>query len=652
MQSRLQKKDGIASVGQSLPRGIHSEVNLSHYQRELAALSSTYREASGWDGKALVQLVATLATQGLRVAGSGGSYSLAAFCAGLHMLTTQQPAFAVTPLEVVRTPYLHGTGLLCLSASGRNKDIRAAFEAAALAETKPTAALCLAEGSPIKALNALYKFTEVIEVPLDIEEDGFLAVNSLLAVCVLLARAYRSATERPDPMPDSFESLMANVEVGTDFDVDVRRVLKRKTISVLYSPILTAAATDLESRFVEGALGNLHAADWRNFGHGRHHWLAKRADETGILAFVGESDVSLARRTLSAIPGDIPRVVVTFFGDADVQAMGALVMALRVAGVAGELIGVDPGRPGVPEFGRKLFGLGPRIARPSTSEAAIQRKVRVAPEIESVFRSRYPRILEGIASARACGIVLDYDGTLCDRRRRFDPLDDAIANGLNALAATGTIIGIATGRGRSACAMLQPIFPRDVWPRVLVGYYNGAVIAPLGVAPEIGAERAAIAAEVGQCLQTWFPQAKVDVRDCQVSADGFRYGQLAAIAHTTARLLADAKLPSYVVCSSHSIDVLLTPCRKSAVVDAVRAASTDSSGTVIRIGDRGRWPGNDFDLLSDRLGLSVDEVSRDPDHCWNLLPPGILGPQATLHYLQRLVGCGGGLLRLEVEESA
>ena len=82
-------------------------------------------------------------------------------------------------------------GLLCLTASGRNKDIQAAFEAAALAETKPTAALVLAEGSPIKALKALYTFTEVIEAPLDIEEDGFLAVNSLLAVCVLLARAYR-----------------------------------------------------------------------------------------------------------------------------------------------------------------------------------------------------------------------------------------------------------------------------------------------------------------------------------------------------------------------------------------------------------------------------------------------------------------------------
>jgi hypothetical protein len=623
---------------------------LTRYQREIAALSATYREAIAWDAEPLVRLVATLVTQGLRVAGSGGSYSLAEFCARLHSHTTRQAAFAVTPLDVVETPYLHATGLLCLTASGRNKDIRAAFEAAALAETKPTTALCLAEGSPIKALNALYTFTEVIEAPLDIEADGFLAVNSLLGVCVLLARAYRLAVQRDDPLPRSFESLMANVDAGTDFDSDLQRVLERKTISVLYSPMLAAAATDLESRFVEGALGNLHAADWRNFGHGRHHWLAKRADETGIVALVGESDVSLARRTLATIPPEIPQAIVTFSGNVDVQAIGALMMALKIAGAAGEVVGIDPGRPGVPEFGRKLFGLGPRLTRPSASEAAIQRKIRVAPEIENVFRSRYPQVIEEIASARACGIVLDYDGTLCDRRRRFDPLGEDIADGLNALAATGTVIGIATGRGQSAGAMLQSIFARDVWSRILVGYYNGAVIAPLGTGPEMDPEGGAIAVEVGKRLKVWFPRAKVDVRNCQVSADGFPQGQLAAIAHTTARLLAAEELPSYVVCSSHSIDVLLTPLRKSAVVDAVRAAAGDSDGRVIRIGDRGMWPGNDFDLLSDRLGLSVDEVSREPDHCWNLSPPGVLGLQATLHYLQRLVGCGDGLLRLDVEE--
>jgi hypothetical protein len=177
----------------------------------------------------------------------------------------------------------------------------------------------------------------------------------------------------------------------------------------------------LESRFVERALGNLHTADWRNFRHGRNHWLAKRADETGVVALVGKSDISLARRTLETIPAEIPRAVVTFSGDADIQAIRALTVALRIAGAAGDVIGIDPGRPGVPEFGRKLFGLDPRLTRPSAGEAAIQRKIRVAPEIEGIFRSRYPHVVGEISNARACGIVLDDDGTLFDRRRRLIP---------------------------------------------------------------------------------------------------------------------------------------------------------------------------------------------------------------------------------------
>jgi hypothetical protein len=68
------------------------------------------------------------------------------------------------------------------------------------------------------------------------------------------------------------------------------------------------------------------------------------------------------------------------------------------------------------------------------------------------------------------------------------------------------------------------------------------------------------------------------------------------------------------------------------------------------LGDRGRWPGNDFDLLSDVLGLSVDEVSSDPLQCWNLAPPGLLGPQAAVYYLDRLVGCGPGRVRLDLSE--
>lgn len=622
---------------------------MSRYERELAALPHTYQAALEWDVEPLARLIGLLSTQGLRVVGSGGSFSLAAFCARLHAAVTQFPGYAVTPLEVVRGPFLHDSGLLCVTASGRNKDIRAAFEAAAVAEVKPTAAFCLAAETPIKALSDRYSFTDVVEAPLEIESDGFLAVNSLLASCVLLVRAYRRLSADEVALPATFEALMAHAEAPGDFDELLRTVLSRRTTSLLFSPAVSAAAVDLESRFVEGALGNLHIADWRNFGHGRHHWLAKRERETGLLALSGSADASLARRTLATIPAEIPRAVVTFSGPPDVQLVCAMVMALRVAGVAGEIAGIDPGRPGVPEFGRKLFGLGPRVETPSAEEAAIQRKVRVAPEIEGVIRERYTRVRGQVREAAAHGVVLDYDGTLCDRRRRWDPLEKDMADALAAIAETGALIGIATGRGQSAAVELERVIPRSAWERVLIGYYNGAVIEPLGRRPPKIDQVNAVARQVGERLADWFPAAELDVREWQVSANGFRHGRLPAIAHTAARLLAGEGLPSYVVCSSHSIDVLLTEQRKAAVVGALRQLTGQTSAQFFRIGDRGTWPGNDFDLLADPLGLSVDEVSRSPNTCWNLAPPGALGPQATVYYLTRLRTGPDGLLRLDLD---
>lgn len=653
--------DSIGKVGEGQGRRLASNAvstqmpaaqdkqKMTRYARELAALSATYQRACEWDVSSLARLVSGLATQPLRVVGSGGSYSIAAFCARLHTWSVGQPAHPATPLDVVRTPFVHGAGVLCLTASGRNKDICAAFEASALAETKPTSAFCLAEGSPIKALAVQYGFTDIVETALDIESDGFLAVNSLLASCVLLARAYRIASGAESELPGTFDDLMAHTSVSEDFDAEMREALSRNAVSVLYSPAVAAAATDLESRFVEGALGNLHIADWRNFGHGRHHWLAKRGTETGVVALIAESDASLARRTLATIPDGVRRAAIRFTGDEDVQAIAALVSALKIAGVAGELVGIDPGRPGVPEFGRKLYGLGPRVSRPSISEIAVARKARVAPELETVFRSEREAVLAQIGDARACGVVLDYDGTLCDRRRRFDPLDDAIAAALRAILDAGAIVGIATGRGRSAGTELERVLPRDTWARVLIGYYNGAVIHPLGSAPT-DTDADETGTKIAERLKKWFPRASVEARRWQVSAEGFRHGRLPAIAHTASRLLAEEGLPAYVVCSSHSIDVLLTERRKCAVVDAVKAAAgKGNEAQVIRVGDRGLWPGNDFDLLDDVMGLSVDEVSRDPGHCWNFAPPGVSGPQTTIHYLQRISPARGGGLRLDVE---
>ena len=171
----------------------------SRYARELSALADTYREALAWDVDDLVRMVGTLATQALRVTGSGGSYSLAAFCARLHISADRPSRYGGNAARGGSNPLSQRDGAVVPNRERTQKDIRAAFEASALAETKPTAALCLVCDLPIKGLHERYGYTDLVEAPLRIAPDGFLAVNSLLAVCVLLARAYRAQCSGPLP---------------------------------------------------------------------------------------------------------------------------------------------------------------------------------------------------------------------------------------------------------------------------------------------------------------------------------------------------------------------------------------------------------------------------------------------------------------------
>ena len=87
--------------------------------------------------------------------------------------------------------------------------------------------------------------------------------------------------------------------------------------------------------------------------------------------------------------------------------------------------------------------------------------------------------------------------------------------------------------------------------------------------------------------------------------------------------------------SSHSIDVLAPHVSKTRVVVCVKE-KCGASASVLCIGDRGRFPGNDYALLSEEFSLSVDETSLSPETCWNLAPAGCRGVPATSHYLNSI----------------
>jgi hypothetical protein len=73
--------------------------------------------------------------------------------------------------------------------------------------------------------------------------------------------------------------------------------------------------------------------------------------------------------------------------------------------------------------------------------------------------------------------------------------------------------------------------------------------------------------------------------------------------------------------------------KSSSKLRVVEQVQHQSGGAVLAIGDRGCWPGNDYELLSSPLSLSVDEVSADPETAWNVAPAGARGIEALVSYL-------------------
>ena len=371
----------------------------------------------------------------------------------------------------------------------------AAFRGLVVREPRRFIVLCMTVGSPLARLGARYRFVDCVEANLPSGKDGFLATNSLLASAVLLVRAYDEASGTRCRLPADLSTLL-QTDHKKDFTgtVDSRcaPLWQRETLVVLHGPAIHSAAIDLESKFTEAALGNVQLADYRNFAHGRHHWLAKRAESTGILAFVTPQDAEIASRTLNLIPANIPvhRVDVPFEGST--AAVAALVWGLHVVGSAGRARRINPGRPGVPGFGRRIYHLKATTGvfsfdppMPLEEVAAVERKTgKTVDALERlgqvcVWRDAYAAFTQRLATAAFRAVVLDYDGTLCDEADRCKGLSAPVGRELVRLLKAGAMLGFATGRGKSVKETLREHIPKKYRSQVIVGYYNGGDIGRL-----------------------------------------------------------------------------------------------------------------------------------------------------------------------------
>ncbi|WP_392532573.1 hypothetical protein [Nostoc sp. C117] len=462
------------------------------YFSELQQLADTYSIAMTLNIDRLVAAVASSASLPLLVTGSGGALTAAHFMSALHQRFAQTVAKAVTTLDFIESsPVTREVAIWCLSAGGKNSDIQAAFKTAVLREPQHLFVLCAKSGSPLSRLVARYSYAGIFDFDLPSQKDGFLATNSLLAFFVLLARAYHQVFDTSKELPENLAELLYDGKTANEYHSLLREycisLWERDYISVLYSIPTHPAAIDLESKFVEAALGSLHLADYRNFAHGRHHWLAKRGKSTALLVLITQAEKELAEKTLQLLPSDISIVQLYFAGNETVAAIKALVTCFYIVSFAGERRGIDPGRPGVPPFGQQLYNLRalgtPSVRFGKDTDIAtfcIMRKTGTIPEILTSFgeldfwRQSYEEFIQKMQRVSFAAIIFDYDGTLCDGSDRFGSLSSKMTKELSRLLKAGIVIGVATGRGKSVKEALREAIPKRYWQQILVGYYNGA----------------------------------------------------------------------------------------------------------------------------------------------------------------------------------
>lgn len=608
------------------------------FKGELTKLRDTIKWAEAQDVTALRSFFAVNAGTPLICVGSGGSYSAASYAAMLYKQMCGI-AVAMTPLafDTSSEAIIRDGKLLYFSASGRNKDFLIAFQRGLEIGRGDMAGLCLRESPKLDELISKYnpdfkKHT----YPIPSVKDGFLATNSLVAFFVLAYRCFF------DVKPSEYISGGINYSVNHDIDF-----AKIDNFIVLYSSLSEPVAVDLESKFSEAALGSVLLADYRNFGHGRHQWFDKKGGNSCIVALVNETDRELAEKTLGKMPGEVNVVRIESTLRTPLATIDLLVRSFQFVATIGEVRDIDPGRPGVPDYGTELYNLnfaklihGAEIDQ-TAKDLAICRKLRLGSktlipiEEYTIYENAYDEFLERLNGKEFNLLALDYDGTICsvDRNSRYnETLDESIARMLNKLLAAGLRIAVMTGRGKSLHKLLRNSICKEYWAQVYLGCYNGAVLVRLTDSTEsIKAVKSAMMDEQLAMLEAALKQYPIQLSIKEYS--------------TQLSLSCPDKTKAYDICneiilrkkldrlhiwsSSHSMDVVVS-------TKASKTALKSISEDVLAIGDRGDYEGNDFEMLSMPYSLSVDSVSRNPDSCWNLTPLNIQGLDRVKYYLRRI----------------
>lgn len=615
------------------------------FKEELKKLSETIRWAEQQDVTRLAQFLFAENRQiPLVCIGSGGSLSACHYAVQLYQQRNGVLAQAMTPLQLMYAGYniIRSSKLLFLSASGKNKDILSAIKYGVKYNETGMMSLTLHKNNPTEEL--LEQYPKVLRWCENIpsEKDGFLATNSLLATFTLLCKAacaskfQDSRLKLNDLQPETYN---LNLSVIQNF-------------IVMYGATGEPVAWDIESKLTEAALGSALLSDYRNFGHGRHHWFDKRGENSCIIALVTPVEKELAYKTIGCLPKSVPVIYIETELDGPQASIDMLLKAFRFVNDLGEARGIDPGKPGVPGYGRLLYNLNYYkltnriLPAEKTLDVAVLRKLGIAGR-ENVplwmyYSEACQRFVRQLNRGRFTTVAFDYDGTLSasDRKSRFtNGLCDEIRDALMPLLENGVQIVVATGRGKSVGESFQESIDQKYWQQIKVGYYNGACLLTLGDEEELkkwkkqhfDSELKELEEELKLRLPARCVSYKFEERSLQLSVEGEMTQAESQLVYDICReIIWDKQMKGIRVWrSSHSMDIVVyREVSKLRVIE-------DLEHTLC-IGDYGTVEGNDYEMLTSKYSLSVDRVSKNTECCWNIAPSGIKGLDATLYYISRM----------------
>ena len=626
----------------------------NRYETELAELNNTYAAAIESDVGTLATAVAEASESSIIAVGSGGSYTVASLLCSLHESYTGRVSRPSTPLELISNPTLASSSpVFLISSEGKNPDIIEALRRARMHSARTIHILTNRAESPLVDCAKQVGNVTVHNFELD-RKDGYLATNSLLLDCVLVARAYSELDGQPHALPEELhdltladQKLESWLSTVTPF---VKSLVSRQVLIVVFSPLIRSVAIDLESKLSEAALMHCQLADIRSFAHGRHLWLAERPNDCAILALIEPSLERLWAAMKSNLPAHVPMAEMSFSGTSPRDQIAGLIAEMHFIQALSAMAERDPGKPNVPEFGRAVHYLDLPQFIPSTKRQDDRGETAkfavLGAQWPSVRRKGYMRRALEQFESELCSqtfksVVFDYDGTLSGSRSVDTPPPQAILDQLRRLVSAGIVVGIASGRGGSIQEIIATHLP-DIADQIHLGLYNGGWICnasqPIERSEEVSEFLSHVLRIVGRLKTLGVPISEVrPTQPYQVSIrlkPGCKPDEIWLV---IADSLRQAGLNfSSAVKSKHSVDVLAPGIGKSRLIAHLIETFAIDPYEILAVGDQGAWPGNDAALLEHRFSVSVDEPSRRLDRGWKLAPNEKRDVDATLWYLDQL----------------